>query len=179
MVPCRSLTFAQDSPPPVFVNLKSGSVTQVHMIRMEASESLKGQMGPCGIACGLCDLGNGNVAGSARKVKEYLQNYGVSQWAPMVPGGSDVDFDQLFSSLDWVSTHVSCLGCERGGGPPDCTIRSCAKERGFEICSDCPDLEECDKFDWLGSTEAMKSRLRESKGKTKQELIDEALAKTR
>jgi len=145
---------------------------------MEVFELVKDQMGPCGIVCGLCDLGNGNVAGSARKVKEYLQNYGVSQWAPLMPGGSEIHFDQLFSSLDWVSASVGCLGCERGGGPPDCTIRSCAKERGFEICSDCPDLEGCDKFDWLGSTDTMKTKLKESKGKTKQILIGEVLAKT-
>lgn len=31
-----------------------------------------------------------------------------------------------------------------------CTIRLCARERGYELCSSCGDLEGCARFDWLG-----------------------------
>lgn len=147
-------------------------------MKKEAFESVKDQMGPCGISCALCNLGNGTVAESAEKVKGYLLNYGVSQWAPLVPGGSEVDFDQLYKSLDWVSASVGCLGCEKGGGPPDCTIRKCANERGHDICSECPDLTGCDKFDWLGDSAAtLKEQLKGSEGKSKLELVEEAIAK--
>jgi hypothetical protein len=143
----------------------------------EAFDSVKDQMGPCGIACGLCDLGNGTVAGSARKVGDYLQNYGVFQWASLLPGGSDIDFDQLLKSLDWVSTSIGCPGCEKGGGPPDCTIRKCAVEKGHDICSECPGLEGCDKFGWLGDYGGtLKAKLKDSKGRPKRELVEEAIA---
>ena len=146
-------------------------------MKKEAFEAVKDQMGPCGISCALCDLGNGTVAESAEKVKGYLQNYGVSQWAPLVPGGSEVDFDQLCKSLDWVSASVGCLGCEKGGGPPDCTIRKCAGERGHDICSECGDLAGCGKFDWLGDYGGtLREKLQGSKGKSKQELVEEAIA---
>ena len=142
----------------------------------ENFEMVRDQMGPCGVVCGACDLGNGTVASTARKTKEYLQNYGVSQWAPLVPGGDELDFDELYKSLDWVSTYTACLGCERGGGPPDCSIRRCARERGYGICSECPNVEECDSFQWLGEHgKALRKKLKDSGGKTKKELINEAL----
>lgn len=141
----------------------------------EALDQVKDQMGPCGIACATCNLGNGTVAETAAKLKQHLQVYGVSAWAPQVPGGSDVDFDQLDKSLDWVQTYTKCFGCEQGGGPPDCAIKVCSKERGYDICSNCPDLEGCAKFDRLGDNALqLKDKLKE--GKTKMEYISDALS---
>ena len=143
----------------------------------EALDQVKNQMGPCGITCATCDLGNGTVAETALKLKQYLQTYGVSQWAPLVPGGSDINFDQLDKSLEWAQTYTRCFGCEQGGGPPDCTIRLCSKERGYELCSQCPDLEECTKFDWLGDyAQKLKDKMKEAKGKSKKEILSEVLS---
>ena len=120
-------------------------------MKSETYESVKGQMGPCVISCAGCDFSNGKTAETAKKTKEYLQNYGVSDWAAFVPRGSEIDFDQqLFKSLDWMPSSVGYLGCENGGGPPVCTIRKCANEKGYDICSKCSELEGCTKFDWLG-----------------------------
>ena len=49
-----------------------------------------------------------------------------------------------------MTTYARCAGCRNGGGPPDCAIRICARERGYERCSSCADLEGCTRFDWLG-----------------------------
>lgn len=141
----------------------------------EAFEAVKDQMGPCGISCALCDLGNGTVAETAMKLKEHLDLYEVPSWAPLVPGGTELDFDHLKKSLDWMNTYLRCLGCEQGGGPPDCIIRTCAKEKGFTLCTECYELEECEKFDWLG--ESIKENLKNSIGRSKQELIDQAISK--
>lgn len=73
-------------------------------------------MGPCGISCGDCVLGNGTVAETAEKLKQFIQMYGVAEWAPTVPGGSEVDFKGLDQSLDWIQTYTSCPGCEQNGG---------------------------------------------------------------
>jgi len=107
---------------------------------------VKDQMGPCGITCATCDLGNGTVAEIASKLKQYLQMYGISTWAPQLPSGSYIDFSKLDKSLSWVHTSARCFGCEQGA-PPDCAIRKCSKERGYDLCSRCPDLEGCTKFD--------------------------------
>ena len=146
---------------------------------MESEDvNVMGQMGPCGIACGACALGNGTVAETAKKTKEYIQGYGVEEWAPEVPGGTEVDFQQFYRYLDWMATYTMCLGCEKGGGPPDCSIRECANGKGYQLCSQCAELEMCGRFDWLqGYGETLKTSLSGAKGKTKQELIDEALAK--
>jgi len=150
--------------------------TLISMLK-EAFEGVKDQMGPCGITCATCSLGNGTVAETAQKLQEYLKMYGVPSWAPAVPGGADVDFDRLDKALNWVLTYTRCLGCEQGGGPPDCAIRTCSREKGYELCSECPDLEGCDKFDWLGDPKSLKDRLRRSKGKSKKEIIEEAISR--
>jgi len=143
----------------------------------ETLAEVKSQMGPCGIACGGCELGNGTVAAKALDLKNSIEMYGIREWAPMVPGGSEIDFDQLFKNLEWVNTYSRCLGCEEGGGPPDCTIRKCANDKGYDLCSKCSELEECKKFEWLGDySTTLKQKLIESKGKSKREIIEEALA---
>lgn len=144
----------------------------------EAFEKVKDQMGPCGIACALCRLGNGTVAETALRLQEHINFYQIPYWAPTTPGGAELDFDHLRKALDWMHTYARCLGCEQGGGPPECAIRTCAKEKGFTLCSDCPDLEGCSKFDWLGeSAGILRENLKKSRGRSKQELVEEAIGK--
>lgn len=144
----------------------------VSFMKQEAFDQVKDQMGPCGIWCGGCSLGNGTVAETAEKLKQFIHLYGVAEWAPLVPGGSEVDFKKLDHSLDWIQALTGCPGCEKGGGPPDCSIRSCAKNKGFDLCSKCSELEECGNFQWLGEDgEQIKMMLAESRGKTKKDLI--------
>ena len=136
------------------------------------SERGKGQMGPCGIICMGCDLGSGSVSGTAVKLKDYIKSIGVAQWAPALPGGAEIDFDSLNKNLEWLSENTRCVGCEQGGGPPDCTIRNCARQRGYDVCSLCSDLDSCSKFDWLGETGIkLKKMLNNLKGKRKEEII--------
>ena len=111
---------------------------------------VKDQVAPCGLKCGECGLGNGTVAENALNLKRDLEQYGVSQWAPLVPGGKDVDFVLLGKNLTWIGEMIGCPGCLRGGGNPECPIRLCSKERGMTSCGQCTDLKECRKFDWLG-----------------------------
>jgi hypothetical protein len=140
----------------------------------EAFDKVKNQMGPCGTVCAVCDLGNGTIAEIAHELKQNLQSWGILKWASQVSGGSEIDFNNLNKSLDWINTYIRCLGCEKGGGPPGCSIRICAKERGYELCSECPELEECKNFNWLTkSHKRLKEKLRE--GKTKETYISEAI----
>jgi len=88
-------------------------------------------MGPCGISCALCSLGNGTVAEMARKLKEYIDLYGLPSWAHMTPGGAELNFDHLMRALDWMYTYAMCLGCEQGGGPPECPHQELRKGKGI------------------------------------------------
>ena len=140
----------------------------------EAFENVKNHMGPCGTVCATCDLGNGTVAEIAHDLKQMLQDWGISLWASRIPGGSDIDFHNLEKSLDWINTYTICLGCESGGGPPECSIRRCAKERGYMLCSECLELEGCNNFNFLEkSGKRLKQKLKERK--TKETYISEAI----
>ena len=70
-------------------------------------------------------------------------------------------FDRI---LDTILTYFSqCPGCYGGGGDPQCKIRNCAKENGYQNCSEC-DSVPCDKFDLiLGSYPGIKDELKEIK----------------
>ena len=142
----------------------------------EAFEKVKLQVGPCGITCGTCALGNGTIAETSKKTLDYVNGYGIKEWAPLVPGGKGLDWAGFEKTIGWLTTYGYCFGCEPGGGPPDCAIRICSKEKDYELCSQCGDVDGCDRFDWLGEhATTMKKSLKENKGKTKEELAKAAI----
>jgi len=146
-------------------------------MKEEDFNKVKDQAGPCGIACGTCVLGNGTIAEMAEKTKEHITGYGIKEWAPATPGGGDLNWAETERTLDWMVQNANCAGCERGGGPPDCTIRTCAGDKGIELCSQCGGLDDCSKFDWLqdyGKT--LKVVLRDNRGLSKEEYVERQLA---
>jgi hypothetical protein len=145
-------------------------------MKEEAFNTVKDQAGPCGIVCGACMLGNGTIAETAAKTKSYIAGYGIKEWAPLVPGGAEIDWAETEKTLEWMTKYAGCQGCENGGGPPDCAIRLCADDKNIQLCSQCGELDGCKKFDWLGDhAAALKQTLDQNKGKTKEEYIADAL----
>ena len=139
---------------------------------------VKKQVAPCGITCGTCDLGSGTAANTAKKTLELINGIGIKDWSPMVLGGSELDWPATEKTLEWMTKYAYCAGCEKGGGPPDCAIRLCAKEKGYSLCNECDELEGCTKFDWLGDySKTLKGKLEGYRGKTKEEIVVEALSK--
>ena len=108
------------------------------------------QLGPCGILCDACPLGSGAAADSAASTRKHITDCQIPAWSPFVPGGEAIDWAAVDRALDLMTTYARCTGCRCGGGPPDCAIRICARERGYERCSSCADLKVCIKFDWMG-----------------------------
>jgi len=95
----------------------------------------------------------------------------ANRWPLMLNG-----IPSLSEALDWMEKYAVCAGCGSEGGPPDCTIRICARERGYDLCSSCPDLESCTKFEWLkehGSE--LKEKLKENRGLSKAEYINKMM----
>jgi hypothetical protein len=143
---------------------------------MESPFNVKNQVGPCGITCGTCFLGAGTMAKAMEEADNYINMSGIMEWAPMVPGGGDIDWEATQKALGWMQKYAYCAGCEEGGGPPNCSIRTCAAEKGFELCNMCSELDACDKFAWLGEgSERLKEKLHRNQGKTKLDLSREAL----
>lgn len=138
----------------------------------ENSEDIETQTGPCGIICSACPLGSGVVAESAASVKQFISDCKIPEWSPFVPEGKEIQWAAVDLALGWMAKYTRCAGCGNGGGPPDCTIRICARDRGHELCSSCADLDSCTKFDWLkdhGSQ--MRAALKENRGRSKEEYI--------
>jgi hypothetical protein len=138
----------------------------------EPLNEIKNRAGPCGIVCGSCPLGSGSVAEAAAKTRKHIVDCQIPMWSPFVPGGEVIDWTGVDRGLDWMEKYARCAGCESGGGPPDCTIRICARERGCELCS------SCTKFEWLkehGSQ--LRQQLAENRGLSKEEYIKKMVAK--
>lgn len=133
------------------------------------------QVAPCGITCGTCVLGDGTIVDAAEKMITYINGYGIKDWAPTTPGGSEINWDETQKTMKWLTQNAHCIGCEMGGGPPDCAIRLCSKEKGYTLCNMCEELETCTKFEWLGDySKVLKAKLETYKGKSKEEIIAEA-----
>ena len=81
---------------------------------MSASQlDVKNQLAQCGITCGTCDLGNGTAANAAKNVLELINGIGIKDWSPMVPGGSELDWEATERTLDWMTKYAYCAGCEK------------------------------------------------------------------
>ncbi len=138
----------------------------------EPSNPIQDQFGPCGILCGSCPLGSGTAAESASQTRKHIYDCQIPAWSHLVPGGEAIDWAAVDRALDWMTIYARCAGCHSGGGPPDCTIRICARERGYELCNSCPDLEGCTKFEWLRDYgQQVKDNLMQNRGLSREEYV--------
>lgn len=115
----------------------------------------------CGLYCGACAMGNGEIRNTAADLETLLQMYSYGEWAPslveFVPAVQHwTGFEQV---LEWLKTQ-SCIGCRAGGGDPECAIRACAVERGFEGCWACPD-DGCEKLQRIDAFSPMVPKSRQ------------------
>lgn len=82
----------------------------------------------CGLYCRLCANGN-RIPQQARQLQKSLHEEGFQYfYSPQSP------FWELLQKL----VDLDCT-CRTGGGPPDCKIRECAKQKGVEVCPQCDD----------------------------------------
>lgn len=55
--------------------------------------------------------------------------------------------------LEFNAESMYCFGCKNEDKPEGfllkkCTVRTCAKEKGYEACIECEELSDCDKELW-------------------------------
>jgi hypothetical protein len=94
-------------------------------------------------------LGHRDFLETVSRLKEYLDRFRANWWIHCFPEEEGFSFPEFRKGVDWFLTHTECPGCKGGKGIELCPIRSCARERGLEHCSLCPDLDGCDKFEHL------------------------------
>jgi len=137
-------------------------------LETEPFEKVKNQIGFCGIWCGSCGAGNGAIQELARRFEEIVKNYQLEKWVP-----KEFNFKEFMKGLACTQAMSSCLGCQKGGGPPTCKVRICALEKGMADCSQCDQLVECKNFEELEKNyPKIKEELMEIRGKDRPALIE-------
>ncbi len=102
--------------------------------------------------CGLCDdcqLGNRDFLETVSQLKQYVDRFRANWWVHCFPQEEAFSFMEFRKALNWFLTNQECPGCQCGRGVEDCPIRLCAQQRQLNHCYECPDLETCDKFEFL------------------------------
>ena len=99
--------------------------------------------------CGLCDtcpLDQADFLEALTQVKNYVEQIPIYWWSHCFPGHEGFSFTEFIKGLDWFLSQPECLGCKKGGGLKECPIRHCASQRHVERCSECPDQEDCERY---------------------------------
>jgi hypothetical protein len=102
--------------------------------------------------CGLCDdcqLGNQDFLDTVFRLQEYVNRFRDNWWVHCFPQGEGFSFLEFRKGLEWFLEHRECPSCQCGRGTQDCPIRICAESHALKHCYECPNLEQCDKFDFL------------------------------
>lgn len=92
----------------------------------------------CGWHCGMhCKMYK-----ATKENDEALKKESYEAWKWKEKTGKEFDADMVF-----------CYGCKVHDKPlnlllQQCTVRSCAMEKRFESCVQCPDLKTCDMILW-------------------------------
>jgi hypothetical protein len=132
-------------------------------------DRVKDQLGYCGIWCGSCAGGNGVTQELTKKYEEFVKHNQIDKWAL-----KDFDLNEFMKGLEFIQRMDLCPGCREGGGAPECTIRACAKSKGYEYCYECRQLKDCEKFIQLeAGLPEIKKELQQLDGKRKKEVIEE------
>ena len=87
----------------------------------------------CGLYCGLCAQRN-RIPKQARQLQKSLHEEGFDDFYQYVPEMKEI-FPPFWRFLQELA-KFDCT-CRTGGGPPDCKIRQCAKQKSTELCTQC------------------------------------------
>jgi hypothetical protein len=103
----------------------------------------------CGLYCPGCEIHQGKVTERVEGLKRILTSYKIGgrqdSLSEEEPAFKHYDkFEQVLEGIK--GTFGSCVGCRNGGGIPDCKVRSCATDRGYQTCLDCIKMESCSEL---------------------------------
>ena len=87
----------------------------------------------CGLYCELCAHRN-RIPQQAKQLQKSLHEEGMDDWYQYIPEMKNT-FPTFWQFLKKLAS-LNCT-CRTGGGPPDCKIRQCAKQKDIEVCPEC------------------------------------------
>jgi hypothetical protein len=86
----------------------------------------------CGLFCELCSA-RARIPHQAQALQKSMEEEGYSIWGKEIP-----DFKPFWDFLRGLcDPQKVCSGCRQGGGPPFCSIRTCCRKKGLDICVFC------------------------------------------
>ncbi|MCL2031853.1 MAG: DUF3795 domain-containing protein [Methanomassiliicoccaceae archaeon] len=94
----------------------------------------------CGLYCENCAVKT-KIDPTAKNLYEEMKSAGFEEVIHFIPGG-----DGFWPFLKNMAENGTCTSCREGGGHPGCGIRTCAKNRGVEMCALCESYP-CGRFD--------------------------------
>ena len=101
----------------------------------------------CGIYCGACDIHQERISKAGNELKKVLDAMEFESFANQVPGLQN--YDTFYKTLNTLITFFGqCAGCQKGGGPPECQIRTCCQEKKYQTCAEC-DSYPCEKVKYI------------------------------
>jgi len=98
-----------------------------------SNQNLLRHVAYCGLYCGLCAHRN-RIPQQALQLQKSLHEEGFDDWYQYIPEMKEA-FPPFWKFLQKLA-ELDCT-CRTGGGPPDCKIRDCAKQKGIEVCAQC------------------------------------------
>jgi hypothetical protein len=107
----------------------------------------------CGLYCGDCVGQTQTVANLARDLRKELRRNRFDKMAEMmakVPFFKEFEnYDKCYSLLGAMMKLRCTKACRGNGGPPDCGVRNCAREKKLDGCWQCDDFPTCEKLKFL------------------------------
>jgi len=116
-------------------------------------EGSKNLVGYCGLYCGACGIYQGKIKQAVENLRNIIRAYGfdkftseLTKWEPAFQHYTE--FENVMDGF--VKMFGECPGCVMGGGPPDCAIRECCKQKAYTTCAECAETKSCEKLKQYG-----------------------------
>lgn len=109
----------------------------------------------CGLCCLDCHGHEGRIPDLARDLRKELKRAHYEKFAdalsslPFASGFKN--YRECYEVLGLMESFRCEKGCREGGGPPDCVIRTCCREKSLPGCWECGAFESCEKLDFLNA----------------------------
>ena len=115
--------------------MKSGKESK----RMNYEEEKNRYVSFCGSYCRTCDWFTGKIRRTFQSALDMVEEYGFGKWLE-----GKVDIDNFKEALEILANTSIDSGCKAdiAKKPEDdrCKIRQCCFQKGFDLCSECPDF---------------------------------------
>jgi len=110
--------------------------------------SAKDLVGYCGLYCGVCGIRQGRIKQAVENLRKIIKFYGFDEVASDMARyeTSFQHYPEFEKVMDgFVKLLGECPGCVAGGGDPNCAIRKCCRQRGYATCTECAEIDACEK----------------------------------